>query len=199
MADSDTRLLLRVAVKLMSLAGVGLALYALLSSVLSGEAPSGKSEPLLLRLDELSENQLVRVAWSEGNIVLLKRSAATLASLDADMDTARLQDPFSEQAGEPGGLPAATRSVRPALFVAFDRGTGMGCPLGWIPPGNRSAPQQPWQGGFRDSCDGSWYDAAGRVFRSQQASRNLDIPSYRFRHGDLLEIGPSGDNAAPAK
>lgn len=197
MADSDTRLLLRVAVKLMSLAGVGLALYALLASVLSGEAPSGKSEPLLVRLDALSENQLLRVAWGEGNLLLLKRSAATLASLDAD--TAGLQDPFSERSREPAGLPAATRSVRAALFVAFDRGTGMGCPLGWVPPGNRSAPQQPWQGGFRDSCDGSWYDAAGRVFKGQQAGRNLDIPPYRYIDGDLLEIGPSGDNAAPAK
>jgi ubiquinol-cytochrome c reductase iron-sulfur subunit len=197
MVDSDTRLLLRVAVKLMSLAGVGLALYALLASVLSGEATSGKSEPLLVRLDALSENQLLRVAWGEGNLLLLERSAATLASLDAE--TAGLQDPFSERTSEPDGLPAATRSVRPALFVAFDRGTGMGCPLGWVPSGSRGAPQQPWQGGFRDSCDGSWYDAAGRVFKGQQAGRNLAIPPYRYIDGDLLEIGPSRDNAAPAK
>lgn len=197
MLESPTRLLLRVSVKLLFLFGLGITLYALFSSLTtdSGETPT-MAPPLLFPLESLPENQALRLFWAGGNLILVRRSDATLATLETARD--ELLDPFSEYARQPQGLPALTRSVRPELFVAFDRGTDLGCPLAWVPAGNPDAPLQPWPGGFRDSCRGSWYDAAGRVFKGQQAGRNLDIPPYRYRGEDLLEIGLSGDNAAPA-
>jgi len=197
MAESPTRLLLRVSVKLLSLFGLGFILYALLSALSTDSETSAKVPPLLYQLETIPENQALRIVWARGNLILVKRNEAALSSLQAGTD--QLLDPLSKHARQPERLPVQTRSLRPELFLAIDRGTDMGCPVEWIPAGNREAPVQPWYGGFRDRCRGSWYDAAGRVFKGQQAGRNLDIPPYRYRDKDLLEIGTSRDNAAPAE
>lgn len=86
------------------------------------------------------------------------------------------------------------------IYIAFDRGTGLGCPLQWFPPSSSlaDAPLQPWPGGLRDSCDGSWYDASGKVFEGQAATGDLQSPPYRIT-GELLEIGASSDNPALVK
>lgn len=198
MADTAARLLLRVSVKLFFLLALGFSLYALFSSLINDSQKHPQPDASLLHtIETIPEDQTYRIAWNKGNLILLRRSKDTLAALHKESE--RLLDPLSRHANQPAQLPAATRSVHPDLFIAFDRGTDMGCPLEWIPPGNRQPPLQPWPGGFRDSCRGSWYDAAGRVFKGQQAGRNLDIPPYRFKSKDLLEIGASGDNPTPAK
>lgn len=190
MAESTRRLLLRVSLKLLFLFAMSVTLYALFSSVLNISRKPEAIPPLLFQVDSMAENELVRLAWAGGNVILLKRNAAVLASLNDNRDM--LEDPLSQHSVQPEGLAEHTRSLRPELFVAFDRGTDMGCPLRWVPPGNLEAPWQPWPGGFRDSCRGSWYDAAGRVFRAQQAVRNVDVPPHRYRGKGLLEIGTNG-------
>lgn len=198
MADTPVRLLLRVSVKLFSLLGLGAVLYALFSSLGNNkpEEHPVAAAPLIQSLEEFAEDRAHRIEWGMGNLILVRRNEETLASLRKESES--LLDPNSRHARQPENLSPLVRSVRPDLFIAFDRGTDLGCPLTWIAPGNREAPLQPWSGGFRDSCRGSWYDAAGRVFKGQQAGRNLDIPPYRFRSEDLLEIGPYGDNPIPA-
>ncbi len=86
------------------------------------------------------------------------------------------------------------------IYIAFDRGTGLGCPLQWFPPSTTlpDTPLQPWPGGLRDSCDGSWYDMMGKVFKGQAATGNLESPAYRIT-GELLEIGTNSDNPALVK
>ncbi len=199
MAESAIRLLLRISVKLFSLFALGFVLYGLFSSLddHSPAHPASAPPPLRHSLESVAEDQSYRIPWGMGNLILVQRSTTTLASLQQEPE--RLLDPLSRHTNQPINMSPETRSVRPELFIAFDRGTYLGCPLEWIPPGKRQAWLQPWPGGFRDSCSGSWYDAAGRVFKGQQAGRNLDIPSYRFLSKDLLEIGPSGDNPTPAK
>lgn len=194
---TDIRLLLSVSVKLFSLIVLGTALYVLLSSINNGDAgqPEKPPVPQVFSLDEFSEGRAYHLASDRGNLILVRRSKETLVSLQHE--TEKLLDPLSLQARQPENLSPITRSERPELFIAFDRGTALGCPLRWIPPGSRETPVQPWSGGFRDSCDGSWYDAAGRVFKGQQAVRNLDIPPYRIHAKDLLEIGSYGDNPTP--
>lgn len=197
MTDTHTRLLLRVSVKLFFLSGLAAVLYALFSSLDSNtSAPSTAPAPLLYKLAPFAQSRSYRLAWGGGNLILVQRNEEMLASLEHG--TENLLDPLSRQARQPENLPPVTRSIRPQLFIAFDRGTDLGCPLRWIPPNAPEAPQQPWPGGFRDSCRGSWYDAAGRVFKGQQAGRNLDIPPYRFLGKDLLEVGRYRDNPPPA-
>lgn len=198
MNEPSKRLFLRVSVKLMLLVGIGITAYALLSSVAQQpDAPDDAPQPLRIPLNAESSTVMNRIAWEGGNLVMVRRSPAQLSALSQHQSA--LLDPDSRDARQPEGLPASSRSFAPSVFIAYDRGTDMGCPLNWVGPGDHSAPHQPWPGGFRDTCRGSWYDAAGRVFRGQQASRNLDIPPYRVIGPDLLEIGGNGDNPASTK
>jgi ubiquinol-cytochrome c reductase iron-sulfur subunit len=196
MNDTPKRLLLRLSVKIMGLIGAGSAAYALISSV--GDHTSKPKSPPVLRLHlPATTEPFSRISWAGGNLILLKRDKALLESLSR-MDS-ELLDPQSGNARQPEVLASPSRSLQSDYFLAYDRGTDMGCPLTWVPSGDISAPHQPWPGGFRDTCRGSWYDAAGRVFKEQQAERNLDIPSYRQIAPDLLEIGGNGDNPASMK
>jgi ubiquinol-cytochrome c reductase iron-sulfur subunit len=195
MHDTPRRLFLRLAVKLLFLLGISAFIYILFAS--SGEQTrTEQPHPPTLRLPITQSGQFQRIPWPGGNLLLLQRSETELAQLNRHND--RLLDPDSISARQPANLPSPGRSLRPELFIAFDRGTDLGCPLQWVAAGTPpAAPLQPWPGGFRDTCSDSWYDAAGRVFKGQGATRNLDIPDYRL-DGELLEIGTSGDNPVPA-
>jgi ubiquinol-cytochrome c reductase iron-sulfur subunit len=173
-------------------------LYVLISGIgnHSEQTQHIQHPPVRISLSQVSESTPQRVVWAGGNLILIRRNEALLNRLPHHNE--QLLDPQSLSADQPTTLPSPERSLRPDIFLAFDRGTDMGCPLNWVPAGHRKAPLQPWPGGFRDNCRGSWYDAAGRVFREQEAQRNLSIPQYRIVGEDLLEVGGSGDNAAPA-
>lgn len=197
MPDNPRRLLLRLSVKFLFLAAAILSGYVLFSST---EKPQKHAEPVNLLQVELApveRTTVTRRQWAGGNLILLQRPHPTPAVKEAL--EAKLLDPLSQSARQPTGLSKRGRSRQSGLFLAYDRGTDMGCPLEWVPGGNRQAPHQPWPGGFRDSCRGSWYDAAGRVFKGQEAQRNLDIPPYRLVKPDLLEVGINGDNPASVK
>jgi ubiquinol-cytochrome c reductase iron-sulfur subunit len=197
MTDNPRRLLLRLGVKLFSLLSVALVAFVLLSSVEDDPAAEKtRPESLKIRLTPLDNLRFSRQPWEGGNLILLRYP---LSRRPAAPPPARLLDPLSKNARQPDGLSDTGRSLHAGLFLAYDRGTDMGCPLTWIAAGNSAAPMQPWPGGFRDSCNGSWYDAAGRVFKDQQAQRNLDIPPYRLIAPDLLEVGVNGDNPASVK
>jgi len=199
MAISSRRLMLRLGVKLMLFSAAAAVLYVLLSSIDKPDdaGQAANIAPLRIPIPEPSTPNPQRVVWAGGNIILIRRDAALLAALQHH--TKRLHDPDSRSARQPPAISGPGRALRPELFIAYDRGTDMGCPLRWVPAGHPAAPLQPWPGGFRDNCRGSWYDAAGRVLSGQEAKRNLDIPPYRYLAGGLLEIGGSGDNAAPAR
>jgi len=170
----------------MFLAAIGTSIYVLLASVEQQQSFRQKQPiSLQIRPAELPPGEFQRIPWQGGNLILLHHSEALHTALENHRQ--ELHDP------RPLSGPAE-------FYVAFDRGTGLGCPLQWVAPANNAAdaPLQPWPGGLRDSCDGSWYDAAGRVFKGQAATRNLDAPAYRLE-GELLIVGTNGDNPVPAK
>lgn len=198
MVDSSRRLILRVSVKLMLLFMAITMLFVLLSSIERDDSENvGVSiPPLRLQLPDKPETNPRRIPWAGGNLIMIWRDATLLNSLT--QHDSELLEPLFQPAHQSTERSHPGHATHPEIFIAFDRGTDMGCPLNWIPAGNHDAPLQPWPGGFRDNCRGSWYDAAGRVFKGQEAQRNLDIPPYRLLEGGLLEIGVSRDNAAPA-
>lgn len=172
MQDNPRRLLLRLGVKLMFLIAVVFSAYILIAPIEERKPQQAKqTPPLRIHLNELASD-FQRIPWQGGNLILLRGNGAT---------PGRLSDPHY-------------------IYVAFDRGGGLGCPLQWLPPAAsvENAPLRPWPGGLRDSCDGTWYDTAGRVFSGQAITRNLESPAYRLV-GELLEIGGYGDNPVPAQ
>lgn len=196
MNDTPRRLLLRVAAKLMLLVGAAAVGYVFFASLKEGQQQAHTPAPIQLRLTPVRHPTVTRHPWAGGNLLLLQYPADTPVAYPPET---RLLDPKSAQSRQPAGLTQPRRSLQAGVFLAYDRGTDMGCPLEWVAADTRQAPFQPWPGGFRDACRGSWYDAAGRVLRGQEAGRNLGIPPYRIIGPDLLEVGVNGDNPAPAK
>lgn len=196
MRDNNRRLLLRLGVKVMLLLAFLVTGYALLSSIEWPGQPPSPPASLTIDIPPVSHTHVTRVPWSGGNLILLRWPPGQPPKMPEDKN---LYDPLSSDAHQPAGLATEHRSLMPGLFLAYDRGTDMGCPLEWVSADDPRGPLQPWPGGFRDTCRGSWYDAAGRVLSDQAAQRNLDIPPYRVITPDLLEVGVNGDNPASAK
>ncbi|MFU8837481.1 MAG: hypothetical protein ACNA75_04190 [Thiohalomonadaceae bacterium] len=192
MTEHPRRLLLRVATKLMAMT----ALLFFASILLLNLRCSGDPErPLSTQTEQIQANShqaLQRISWSEGNVLVLYRDNDLLAQLEAT--NPRLSDPDSQRVQQPADLPIH-RARLASHLVLFDRGGEMACPLEWLPPGHRLPPHQPWPGGFREICQNTWYDAAGRAYGS--SSRNIPIPAHHWQGQDLLILGRDGDNRAP--
>ena len=152
MNDTPRRLLLRVVVKLMLLAGIAATGYVLFASLDEEPQQAHTPAPLQLPLPPVQHPTVTRHPWAGGNLLLLQYPADAPVAYPPE---AQLFDPESTQARQPAAL---------------------------------ALPQR-----------GSWYDAAGRVLRGQEAGRNLDIPPYRLLTPDLLEVGVNGDNPASVK
>lgn len=119
------------------------------------------------------------------------------ATLRIDLATVPLSRP--QRTDWEGGTLQLLRMVpEGTAYLFYDRGGDLGCPLAWYPAKNREAPQQPWPGGFRDQCSGVWYHYDGHPVEEGSSRSPLQGPPYRLLPGNLLEVGISGDNAAPA-
>lgn len=177
----EQRLLLRLSVKLMALIGLLLVSWALLDSL---DRPVEENIERL-PLPQLAPGQLETLDWHGRRILLLGRSLVQNTRLDNLSD--RVADPDGSHSEQPPDLPSPQRSRVERLFVAYNYGGEFHCPLEWVAAGEPSAPQ-PWLGGLRDRCQGTWYDSAGRVFKGQQVQRNLGVPPYRI-DGPWLLLG----------
>ena len=124
-------------------------------------------------------------------------SSTGIVPLRIELNTLQLAQPQRlEWAGGP--LQLIRMSNNAQLYLFYDRGGNLNCPLSWQPPKSSQAPHQPWPGGFRDQCSGVWYRYDGQVLPGQRTEQNLQAPPYRLINRHLLEIGVNGDNAAPA-
>ncbi len=176
-ADNPRRLRLRVALKSLTLLLVLALLWVLLGSLPFPSREAGALPQTQHRVSASARQTVERIPWQAGNVLVLYRDARVLAQFDGD--------------------DAAThRAQRAEYLVLYDRAGGMNCPLEWLPPDHRQAPQHPWHGGFREICQNQWYDAAGRSLGGG-SGRDIAIPPHHWLSGDLLILGENGDNPAP--
>ncbi|MCG5535279.1 ubiquinol-cytochrome c reductase iron-sulfur subunit [Ectothiorhodospira mobilis] len=179
----------RVALKVLSLAGVGALVLVMLSGLLGswfGADEAGDAPGLTVELADLSPGGIRKVAWDGRPVWILRRTPAMEA---ADARTAdRLYDPASRLSRQPAAYRNAHRSAAPEWFVFIALGTDLNCPLEYVPPQGEGEGDA-WGGGFVDRCRGSRYDFAGRVLKDQPARRNLEVPPYRLVSGTRLVLG----------
>ena len=182
--DTSKRQKLRVAIKLMVAIGL-LAFVALLMSSMSNPDSVSTAVPaMLVETSGIDEGEVEYTVWHGRPVLIYKRSVEDLQALQ--LATQSLADPESEQSHQPELPYPQLRSLTPEWFVAFSSGTDMGCPIELRPAGGGYAGQL-WLGGFADTCGGSVYDLAGRVFSGQQARENLAVPPYKIKpNGDIL-------------
>lgn len=138
-------------------------------------------------LDAIEPGEAQSLLWNNRPLQILSRTPAMIQALSS-VPATELRDPLSKKSRQPSSMQNLYRSSVPAYFVAIATGTDLGCPVAYLPPGGEFFRDRPWPGGFRDTCRGSRYDLAGRVFKGQQAEKNLEIPDYRLE-GKTLVIG----------
>jgi ubiquinol-cytochrome c reductase iron-sulfur subunit len=182
--DTRRRFLLRSLAKLMATAGLLLVGIAFVSTLFSTarEAP----DPTEINLRGLAPGELLLADWNGRQVLVLHRTLEMITALEAE--NGALLDPESRRSRQPPAAKNPLRSVHPGYFVAIAHGTDLGCEVALVPPGD-PALEPGSAGGFRDRCRGSRYDLAGRVYRGQEAPRNLDIPPHRFLDEARLLIG----------
>ena len=175
MDTEQRRLRLRVTVKLMFLVlFIGLA-YTFLRTL-----PSSPEVGDTLRYDlsGLEPGVATRLVWDNKRVILYRRNVAAMDNRERLAEF--LLDPQSRHSSQPPFAENPYRSLQAQYFVALDYGTDLNCQLDYVNGAQAGPKGVLWLGGLRDRCRGSWYDDAGRVYKGQQALRNLTIPAYRI-------------------
>lgn len=154
------RLRLRVAVKAMTALLIATVAYLLLSYASSSPPLPRHSALREVALDGIAPGQLEVVEWSGRQVVVLHRGGS-----------------LAEEGGPEG-----------RFLVVVGHAVASGCPVIYQPPASHlGAPVEPWPGGFRDPCSGSWYDSAGHSLDSSGA--DLRVPPHHFPSTHTLIIG----------
>lgn len=177
---------LELTVKLLAAALVLAFAATLMDSVVDLPDPFAGAPALTVDLAAAAPGEVRLVDWGGRQVLVQRRDGATIDALAAANPA--LADSASAASMQPEPARNRYRSLRPEFFVALAHDTGPGCLVEWLPAGAADAPA-PWHGGFRDRCAGSWYDAAGRVYRGQSAPRNLIVPPHHFRTATELVLG----------
>jgi len=158
--------------------------------------PSEKAQaagaPVDVDVSALAEGQMLTVEWRGKPVWVVRRSAESLAKIDAV--ATELRDPTSKDSIQPSFAQNAHRSLKPEYLVMVGVCTHLGCAPLYKPNAGTITPD--WQGGFFCPCHGSRFDMSGRVFKSVPAPTNLEVPPYRFLSDSMIRIGEQDKDAA---
>ena len=177
------RLLLVRATKLLVLAGLAFAAYPFLAALLPDAAVDATRQQQWRReldLSSLRTGELLYIYdWPGGPLAIYRRTAHELEGLGRIDE--QLHDPSSHYSRQPAHLQTATRSYLTDYFVFVPVDTDRGCQLRRLPADKQPKVGIAWYGGFTESCNGSLYDTAGRVYRDHRSARqqNLHVPAYQ--------------------
>jgi len=164
--------------------------------------PSAKAlaagAPVLADISKLEEGQMITVEWRGKPVYILKRTDDNLKVLETDVDM--LADVNSDASKQPAYCKNIARSYDKYTKISVMEGvcTHLGCAPKYLPDLNNpfaGSLGADWKGGFFCPCHGSFYDLAGRVYKSMPAPTNLPIPPYIFKNDTVILIGQDGSNA----
>ncbi|MEQ5836935.1 ubiquinol-cytochrome c reductase iron-sulfur subunit [Marinobacter sp. NFXS9] len=154
--------------------------------------PSAKAEaagaPVSVSIDKIEPGQQVTVEWRGKPVWIVRRTDEMLDNIKKLNDT--VKDPQSKEASQqPGYIEGIYRSLKPDIAVLVGICTHLGCVPTYRPEVAPPDLGPDWLGGFFCPCHGSHYDLAGRVYQSQPAPLNLEVPPYRYDSETTLTIG----------
>ena len=169
-------------------AGALVALVPFLSSMLPSERAKAAGAPVEVDIGNLELGQMMTVEWRGKPVWIINRSKSmleTLPELNKDM-----ADPNSEKDMQPEYCQNETRSIKPEYMVVVGICTHLGCsPSAKFKHGPADGMNADWLGGFLCPCHGSHFDFAGRVFKSQPAPTNLEVPPHMYLSDTRILIG----------
>jgi ubiquinol-cytochrome c reductase iron-sulfur subunit len=188
--DSERRNLILATTAAGSVAVVAAAV-PFVGSLAPSERAKAAGAPVEADIGNLKAGEKMVVKWRGKPVWILRRTKEMLASLETTKDS--LADPDSKEPQQPE-YARNTQRARPNpnpdtgkdgddYLVVIGICTHLGCS-----PSDKSA-EGNWHGGFLCPCHGSQFDLAGRVFKSQPAPTNLEVPPYKFLSPTRILIG----------
>ncbi|WP_281048622.1 ubiquinol-cytochrome c reductase iron-sulfur subunit [Thauera sp. GDN1] len=151
--------------------------------------------PVEADVSKLAPGEMMTIEWRGKPVWLLRRTPEMLAALEGH--ESRLADPASAEPQQPDYAANRHRSINAEFLVVIGICTHLGCsPSEKFAPGATSGIGEDWPGGFLCPCHGSIFDLAGRVFLSQPAPTNLEIPPHKWLSDSLVLIGEDDSAAA---
>lgn len=176
-------------------AGAVAALVPFVSSLLPSERAKAAGAPVEVDISKLEPGQMMTVEWRGKPVWVLRRTAEMLAALETNEQ--RLADPVSGEPQQPDYAANRHRSINPEYLIVIGICTHLGCsPSEKFAPGTSQGMTADWPGGFLCPCHGSIFDLAGRVYLSQPAPTNLEIPPHKWLSAGVLLIGEDDQGAA---
>lgn len=154
--------------------------------------PSAKAEaagaPVTVNIDKIEPGQQITVEWRGKPVWIVRRTDEMLENIKKLND--RVKDPNSEEASQqPEYIEGIYRSLKPEYAVLVGICTHLGCVPTYRPEVAPPDLGPDWLGGFFCPCHGSHYDLAGRVYQSQPAPLNLEVPPYRYDSDSTMTVG----------
>ena len=168
-------------------AGTAVAAWPFVASMNPSAHARAVGAPVEISLDKLEPGQMMRDQWRGKPVWIVRRSKAMLKTLDGLKD--KLRDPDSAVSEQPAVARNEYRSIKPEYLVLVGVCTHLGCSPTFRPDIAPEDLGDKWNGGFFCACHGSRFDLAGRVFKHVPASKNLEVPPYRFADGNKIVIG----------
>ena len=159
------RKFLLTAVRYFWLAG-GLAVLYVLLDFMIDVRPSTILASYRFNVGELAPDEIKILRQDNLSILVVRRSAETIGSLQASLD--QVQDPLSLDSNQPDYARNTLRSRHPQYFVSYAIGTDLGCTLKVL------------QDSLQEICGRASYDLAGRALKGENEFSNLSIPDYNF-------------------
>lgn len=153
--------------------------------------PSARAEaagaPVTVNISKIEPGQQITVEWRGKPVWIVRRTEAMLEGIKKLNDMVR--DPESKEPQQPPYVEGIYRSIKPEVVVLVGICTHLGCVPTYRPEVAPADLGPDWLGGFFCPCHGSHYDLAGRVYDSQPAPLNLEVPPYRYDDDVTLTIG----------
>lgn len=150
-------------------------------------------------ISALQPGEKIIVEWRGQPVWVFKRTPemlATLKGLDpelADPMSKRTDFPTPEWAQNEDRAPEAHKDILVVVGIC----THLGCsPSEKFAPGTSQGMTADWPGGFLCPCHGSIFDLAGRVYLSQPAPTNLEIPPYKWLSAGVVVVGEDDQGSA---
>ncbi len=185
--DCGRRRLLVATAAVGGVAGV-VAAIPFVSTFAPSERAKSAGAPVEADVSQLAPGQMMTVEWRGKPVWIIRRTQEMLDTLTGLTD--KMVDPKSDRPMQPEYAKNEHRSIKPEYLVAIGICTHLGCsPTEKFKTGAESGVTADWQGGFFCPCHGSFFDLAGRVYKSMPAPDNLEIPPHVYLSDAKILIG----------
>ena len=192
--DSSRRTLLLATSAAGGVAAVATAV-PFVASLTPSERAKAAGAPVEADVSKLKPGEMMTVEWRGKPVWILRRTPEMLATLE--QNEARLADPVSGEPQQPEYATNRHRSIKPEYLIVIGICTHLGCsPSEKFATGTTEGMTADWPGGFLCPCHGSIFDLAGRVYLSQPAPTNLEIPPHKWLSDGLVLIGEDDHGTA---